>query len=72
MPTDALLTFGMLKLTSLILTAYRGGSRGLQSSLDWYVVWDKGEWMDMEMRGSGAMRVEKGHELATCCRSSIL
>lgn len=52
MPTDALLTFGMLKLTSLILTEYWGRLRRLECPLGWYGAWDKGEWMElMEMRG---------------------
>lgn len=35
--------------------------------------WDKGERMErMEMRGSGAMRVENGHWLATCCGLCML
>ena len=34
MPTDALLTFGILKLTSLILTRYEVQSGGLRLSLD--------------------------------------
>ena len=72
MPTDALLTFGILKLTSLILTEYRGWSRRLFYSLGWYGAWDKEEWMEVtEMRGSGAMR-ENEHELATCYKLCML
>ncbi len=72
-PTDALLTFGMLKLTSLILTEYWGCSQRVSYSWGLYGAWDNGEWMElMKMRGSEAMRVENGQEMATCCRLCIL
>ena len=68
MPTDALLTLGILKLTSLILIKYQRWLRGLSLRLDWYGTWYKEGWMDiLEMRGSGAMRVENGHELTNYC-----
>ena len=68
MPTDALLTFGILKLTSLILIEYQGWLRGLNLLSDGYGTWYKGGWTDiMEMRGSGAMRVDNGHESTNYC-----
>lgn len=53
MPTDALLTLGILKLTSLIVTEYEGRLQGLRISLGGNKAWSEGDWVDvLQMRGS--------------------